>query len=645
MKNEATVSALDVFLNENHRVPHALLLSGPWGVGKTTFLRNHYFGDHRSTHSAATRPGEIGPRPPIWVSFFGLTDVAALQRRIREEISPVGSRLASIAGVGLEATAGLLQLGRTVDKAKELVDDLMTPALLQDRIFVFDDLERAEGALAPLLGLVNQIVEIHGGRVILVANEKELLARKDADWARRSEKLVGRRITVAPDVEGVMKGFLAVGRSDLLRERLVCVADHVRLVFDRSDTGNLRSLNWALDGVEAVMSVTPDAEIAPETLKHIAAGIAAPAIEMRTGRLSGLDLENYLHLSLSATINQMQSAKSAPEDRPADPDLAADRWTQFDERYNGFLLDPPAIDYGIVAALERSGYADSQVIADALKSRFDVGRKEPAPAWRRLWFGLDLSEAAFEQAVVEFTKDLDARRYLIAGEILHSAGIATRLARFGETRPTAGEPIEAFFRDYLDARGRMGGAGHGPYAGWGRYGHPLDDAYAGLTYQEYDRPEFRAVADHIVSRFHADCLRRANVEAESVIAAAEQGDFAPWIRAGTRGANDQLDRHPGFSSINSDRVADLIANGDGGPRAPIGCLLARWKMVGKRPSLEGEIEWTRAVVSGVLERLQKSGTAGGRLRADAVKRMIASNDESETPERRLLGAGKAGEGA
>jgi hypothetical protein len=47
------------------------------------------------------------------------------------------------------------------------------------KVYVFDDLERFEGAINKVLGYINQFVEHGGAKVILIANEQEISVDKD----------------------------------------------------------------------------------------------------------------------------------------------------------------------------------------------------------------------------------------------------------------------------------------------------------------------------------------------------------------------------------------------------------------------------------------------------------------------------------
>jgi hypothetical protein len=82
-------------------------------------------------------------------------------------------------------------------------------------VIVFDDVERCAIPICHLLGYINKFVEHGGFKVILVANENEILEREKADesnlnaYRRIKEKLIGKTFEIVPEIESALRtGFI-----------------------------------------------------------------------------------------------------------------------------------------------------------------------------------------------------------------------------------------------------------------------------------------------------------------------------------------------------------------------------------------------------------------------------------------------------
>lgn len=62
-------------------------------------------------------------------------------------------------------------MSKSEDEMKEIYESID----LTDKLIIFEDLERSEIDILKVFGYVNSLVEQDGAKVLLVANEKELL--------------------------------------------------------------------------------------------------------------------------------------------------------------------------------------------------------------------------------------------------------------------------------------------------------------------------------------------------------------------------------------------------------------------------------------------------------------------------------------
>lgn len=164
---------------EKDRTHSAIMLNGGWGTGKSYYIQ----------HELIPFLDTETEKRCIVISLYGLKDTAEISKGIFWEIKAkkvmtevkseksVVSKLAaktiargvtSFLGVDLRADeADLVKLYESVD--------------LSDKLIILEDIERSQIDLQELLGYVNNLVEHDDTKVLLVANEKEMLKYTESE--------------------------------------------------------------------------------------------------------------------------------------------------------------------------------------------------------------------------------------------------------------------------------------------------------------------------------------------------------------------------------------------------------------------------------------------------------------------------------
>lgn len=182
---------------------YSVVINGGYGIGKTYFFKN----------SLAPKIKEVSiPRDeqkkylPIHISLFGINSVEEVQTQIFLALYPIlknrGIKLA--AGIGKSIIRGIAQFNKLGDIDKYIADiDVNTNDWINydELVLCFDDLDRKSDNLniKDILGFVNTLVENHGAKIIIIANEKTL--QNDEDYTSElKEKVIGVSIQFNSDI-------------------------------------------------------------------------------------------------------------------------------------------------------------------------------------------------------------------------------------------------------------------------------------------------------------------------------------------------------------------------------------------------------------------------------------------------------------
>lgn len=258
---------------------YAIMVTGPWGCGKTHFIENQLREELASSDWSIVR-----------VSMFGITSeetfydrlLAAIvsskgmdignkitaKKKLPEKVQSlfhrdgkrVSKRLSRIKGIskdiGMSALkAKLHKEGIQLSIEAKSVIELM---LGDKKLIVLDDLERCMLDETQLLGLMDTMIESQGRKVILLANEDELnrrLSGTDANKGRKSrylsakEKLIWRVYPFEPDLDVLSHQLFKSRLAKLLgcedsenKEAIDFCLQSVR----RPDERNVRTLKRAM---------------------------------------------------------------------------------------------------------------------------------------------------------------------------------------------------------------------------------------------------------------------------------------------------------------------------------------------------------------------------------------------------------------
>lgn len=169
----------DYILNyiEKDKTGRAIMLTGDWGSGKSYYLKN--------TLKPFLESKDNGKHKCVFVSLYGLSDVSEISKAIYMELRTIktvdseGGNTAKVVTkiIGKTVFNGIIsKIGFDIGDISE--DDLRKvyeSVDLTDKLIILEDIERTQINILNLLGYINNMCENDMVKVLLVANENELL--------------------------------------------------------------------------------------------------------------------------------------------------------------------------------------------------------------------------------------------------------------------------------------------------------------------------------------------------------------------------------------------------------------------------------------------------------------------------------------
>ncbi len=209
MTDNQITEAVKRFLT-NPLYNYALMIDGPWGCGKTHYIKEALIPELKKKKYKTTYFSLYGIR-----NAYDITD-AVYSRILSEMVEkklPTGAKKV-IEGTSILAKAaarwGMKKLEFGTEGDIENIGKLIPS--MKNRVIIFDDLERCNCSIFEALGQINAFVEHSDARVILVANEAEIGSNSDSN--RELQMMVALNKELQVDIpQTVQESFLSSAGS------------------------------------------------------------------------------------------------------------------------------------------------------------------------------------------------------------------------------------------------------------------------------------------------------------------------------------------------------------------------------------------------------------------------------------------------
>ena len=216
---------------ENDKTGRAIMLTSDWGTGKSYYI-NH-------TLKPFLKSDNGGKHDCVIVSLYGLTNISDISKSIyfglrtigksdSTEMKSTGKAVAKI--VGKTILNGLVnKIGFDIGYVDDNdLQDMYESIDLSGKLIVLDDFERSGIDRIALLGYINNLCEQDGVKILITANESELIQTKEilskdknqkiikvyTDetllYLKAREKTIGDTINFVCDYDGAIKSIIGL---------------------------------------------------------------------------------------------------------------------------------------------------------------------------------------------------------------------------------------------------------------------------------------------------------------------------------------------------------------------------------------------------------------------------------------------------
>jgi len=238
--NQHIEKFLDYYCGLPTAPQYAVMLKGKWGSGKT-----HYINEYK-------RILDKKEKKYIYVSLYGLKSNSEILNQFITYYSQdkeKASKLNKSLNKALKIGTNLLSKFSIVEKIMsdeslqlEILEEIPT---FKESILIFDDLERCEIDLNKILGFINKFVEHKSFKVIIIANEEELI-KKNTEYIKIKEKLIGKSFILKTNFNSAFDYFINKIQSKELKDILTTSKIDIQISFKERGNNNLRYLKQTI---------------------------------------------------------------------------------------------------------------------------------------------------------------------------------------------------------------------------------------------------------------------------------------------------------------------------------------------------------------------------------------------------------------
>lgn len=456
--NQELVRTLDDYCYGEEAVTFALMLQGTWGCGKT-WLVDEFFKKKK-----LNRKNDNAAEFPLRVSLFGISSAAEIGDALYAELHPI---LAGKPGqVGSFVVRSLLKTtlkidlkdlseknpgknGESITLAGAELSGLGSDGKPSRRIIVFDDLERAKMSATDILAAIHPLVGSGENRVILLANEAEIIGedKTDAELYRRTkEKTICLTLEVRPDFKSAFSYVSSKVKDTTFQKFLATLGERLEPLTVQADAHNLRLLSFFIPLGETLFKAIKPAYRTESHYTALSELFMRVYIVLIENRMHGVKFDILMDIMKSPLRLSKYLKNTEKQDHEnINRDLIQNRL----KTYNYTILYSGLISTNDLESLVMRGTVRTESInaSLALDNRFT--KETELPSWVRVWNYARSSKQEVDSAVAAFAVDFKNRKFVDL-DTLHACSLYLTLHRVGQSGFNDDDPIDgakSYIRD------------------------------------------------------------------------------------------------------------------------------------------------------------------------------------------------------
>ncbi|MEN3753268.1 P-loop NTPase fold protein [Mangrovibacter sp. SLW1] len=534
----------------------------------------------------------------LYVSLYGVTSFEEIEDEFFKQLHPLlSSKSMALTG---KIAKGLLKATLKIDldgdgkadgSVSAQVPELNLPDYLTNTsgfIIVFDDLERASINLESLLGYINHYVEHQGYKVIIVANEEEILAHQEQQgdfklaYRRIKEKLVGKTFEINPDLSMALVNFISEVKSANAQELYNKNINLISEIYKSSQYQNLRHLKQALWDFERFLSfVSQDASSKDGLLDHLLRIFLILSIEIKSGSILPKDISNFKTSYFSDLLDRDSKKKEET------------LYQRVSKKYKNVSLRDLLVEESIWIDFFDRGCGSEERVQESLE-KSEYYRTEKTPDWVRLWHSMDLSDDEFSTALASVENDFFEMKYSELGVVRHVAGIFLWLSKIGLMKKTRREILE-FSCSYIDHLKETGNL-NSQFSNRPRFREY--ESWGGLGFHEKESDEFKELNKYIDRQSELAVIEDYPTAGDELIHLISEDPNLFYRKVVHCNDSDNIYYEiPIFQYIDPEKFVEAFVSAIPGSRNTICYAFSeRYKFDNFKVSLLPELEWLRNVI-------------------------------------------------
>lgn len=420
---------------------YAVLINGKWGSGKTFFIKNLI----EQWSKGKNDENDNVKLKPIYVSLNGISDVNQITQKIKEALNPLlyskGAQVVKKIFFGVLKSAAHINLdtdgdGKSDGKVSFNIDSIGLlknddPKIKGQKILIFDDFERCKIQISEIFGYINEFVEHHKCKVVILSDEKKIYEASSENGEQITykdfkEKLIGQTFTLEVELDKALDHFTKSSKSDTIKNS----KDLIKQVFGASEIQNLRILKQALSDFDRFIPQIDERikkrKKYPTFLKNLLGHFLLVYLEHKGGNDQIGNLGNF---SITDEQKEFESKIKSKYD------IILDK--------NGVYHRMSVIPYELILDFLSNGYCDRDELNQELKKN-GFFRDEEEEDWAKLWYWEILDDEEFDIIYKSVFEDFQREKFNNPYKLMHVITILFSLINCGIISESKSEITKSF---------------------------------------------------------------------------------------------------------------------------------------------------------------------------------------------------------